>query len=149
MNELIPLLIAVVLLVYYNPISIKPLYKSTPVNINELTEWRCRLGITEIVAADLLGISLKDYEKLENRKNPIDKITQLACLACELAYIAADQYVKANPSTLNNIGHKNYVEHHGRRHIRDGIINGRNPIKRELSILLAPKSLIHCEGKRS
>jgi DNA-binding XRE family transcriptional regulator len=149
MNELIPLCIAIALLVYYNPISIKPLYESNPVNINELTEWRHRLGITEITAAELLGISLKDYEKLENCKNPIDKITQLACLACELAYIAADQYVKANPSTLNNIGHKNYAEHHGRRHIRDGIINGRNPIERELSILLAPKSLIHCEGKRS
>ena len=149
MTELIPLWIAVVLLVYYFTSSSKSLYEGTPVNINELTEWRHRLGITEIAAAELLGISLKDYEKLENCKNPIDKITQLACLACELAYIAADQYVKANPSTLNNIGHKNYVEHHGRRHIRDGIINGRNPIKRELSILLAPKSLIHCEDKRS
>jgi DNA-binding XRE family transcriptional regulator len=148
MNELIPLCIAIALLIYYNPISIKPLYQSTSVNINELTEWRYRLGITEITAAELLGISLKDYEKLENCKNPIDKVTQLACLTCELAYIAADQYVKANPLTYNNIGTKNYVEHHGRRYIRDSIMNGKNPISSELSILLTPKSLIQREDKK-
>ena len=149
MTELIPLCIAIALLVYYNPISIKPLYQSTPVNINELTEWRHRLGLAEITAADLLGISLKDYERLENCKNPIDRITQLACLACELAYIAADQYVKAHPVISHNLTHKNQVEALGRRYIRDGIINGRNPVSNELSILIPPKSLIHYEDKRS
>ena len=117
--------------------------------IYELTEWRYRLGLSQERAAKLLGVSKDAVLDWELGKCPITKQTRLATLACELAYIAADQYVKANPSTLNNIGSKNYVEHHGRRHIRDGIINGRNPIKRELSILLAPKSLIHCEGKRS
>ena len=117
--------------------------------IYEFTEWRHRLGLTTEASAELLGVSKDAVMDWELGKCPITKQTRLATLACELAYIAADQYVKANPSTLNNIGHKNYAEHHGRRHIRDGIINGRNPIKRELSILLAPKSLIHCEGKRS
>ena len=117
--------------------------------IYEFTEWRYRLGLSQVRAAELLGVHKDVVASWELGKSPIEKQTQLACLACELSYIAADQYVKANPSTLNNIGHKNYAEHHGRRHIRDGIINGRNPIKRELSILLAPKSLIQCEGKRS
>lgn len=149
MTELIPLWIAVVLLVYYFTSSSKSLYEGTPVNINELTEWRQRLGITEFAAAELLGISLKDYERLENFKNPIDKITQLACLACELAYIAADQYVKTHPVISHNLTHKNQVEALGRRYIRDGIINGRNPVSNELSILIPPKSLIHYEDKRS
>ena len=117
--------------------------------IYEFTEWRFRLGLSREATAELLGVHKDVAASWELGNSPIEKQTQLATLACELAYIAADQYVKANPSTLNNIGHKNYAEHHGRRHIRDGIINGRNPIKRELSILLAPKSLIHCEDKRS
>ena len=117
--------------------------------IYEFTEWRYRLGLTTEASAELLGVSKDTVLDWELGKCPITKQTRLATLACDLAYIAADQYVKANPSTLNNIGSKNYVEHHGRRYIRDGIINGRNPIKRELSILLAPKSCIHCEGKRS
>ena len=144
MNELIPLFIAVALIIYYHPISIKPLYKSTPVNINELTEWRHRLGITEITAADLLGISLNDYEKLENCKNPIDKVTQLACLACELAYIAADQYVESKPSTLNNIGSKNQVEALVRQKIVDSLVNERiNVMGHQLTISLPPHRLIN------
>ena len=114
--------------------------------IYELKEWRYRLGLSQERTAELLGVHKDVVASWELGKHPIINQTRLATLACELAYIAADQYVKANPSTLNNIGHKNYAEHHGRRHIRDGIINGRNPIKRELSILLAPKSRIHCEG---
>jgi len=117
--------------------------------IYEFTEWRFRLGLSREATAELLGVHKDVVASWVLGNSPIEKQTQLATLACELAYIAADQYVKANPSTLNNTGHKNYVAHHGRRHIRDGIISGRNPIKRELSILLAPKSLIHCEGKRS
>jgi transcriptional regulator with XRE-family HTH domain len=116
--------------------------------IYEFTEWRYRLGLTTEASAELLGVHKDVIASWELGKSPIEKQTQLATLACELAYIAADQYVKAYPSTLNNIGSKNYVEHHRRRHIRDGIINGRNPIERGLSILLAPKSLIHCEDKR-
>jgi transcriptional regulator with XRE-family HTH domain len=117
--------------------------------IYEFAEWRYRLELSQERAAELLGVHKDVVASWVLGNSPIEKQTQLATLACELAYIAADQYVKANPSTLNNIGHKNYAEHHGRRHIRDGIINGRNPIERELSIHLAPKSLIHCEGKRS
>ena len=117
--------------------------------IYEFTEWRFRLGLSREATAELLGVHKDVVASWVLGNSPIEKQTQLATLACELAYIAADQYVNANPSTLNNTGHKNYVEHHGRRHIRDGIISGRNPIKRELSILLAPKCRIHCEGKRS
>ena len=117
--------------------------------IYEFTEWRHRLRLTTEASAELLGVSKDAVMDWELGKCPITKQTRLATLACELAYIAADQYVKANPSTLNNIGSKNYVEHHGRQHIRDGIINGRNPIESRLLILLAPKSRIHCEGKRS
>jgi DNA-binding XRE family transcriptional regulator len=117
--------------------------------IYEFAEWRYRLELSQERAAELLGVHKDVLVSWELGKSPIEKQTQLATLACELAYITADQYVKANPSTLNNIGSKNYVEHHGRRYIRNGIINGRNPIESGLSILLPPKSLIHCEGKRS
>ncbi len=117
--------------------------------IYEFTEWRYRLGLSQEATAELLGVHKDAVASWELGKSSIEKQTQLATVACELAYIAADQYVNANPSTLNNIGAKNYVAHHGRRHIRDGIINGRNPIQRELSILLSPKSLILYENKRS
>ena len=110
--------------------------------IYELREWRFRLGLSQEAAAELLGVHKDAVASWELGNSPIAKQTQLAILACELAYIAADQYVEANPSILNNIGTKNYVEHHVRRYVRDGIINGRNPIERELSILLPPKSLI-------
>lgn len=117
--------------------------------IYEFREWRFRLGLTTETSAELLGVSKDTVSGWELGKHPITKQTRLATLACELAYIAADQYVKAHPYPSVNNGIRNFVAHSGRRRIRDGIINGRNPIKRELSILLAPKSLIHCEGKRS
>ena len=116
--------------------------------IYEFTEWRHRLGLTTEASAELLGVSKDAVMDWELGKCPITKQTRLATLACELAYIAADQYVKAHPYPSVNNGIKNFVAHSGRKKIREGIINGRNPIKRELSILLAPKSLIHCEGKR-
>ena len=115
--------------------------------IYEFTEWRFRLGLSQERAAELLGVSKDTVLGWELGKHPITKQTRLATLACELAYIAADQYVIAHPSTLNNIGTKNYVEHHGRRYIRNGIINGRNVIEGEISILLAPKPLIQYEVK--
>ena len=144
MNELIPLCIAVALLVYYNPISTKPLYKGTPVNINELTEWRQRLKLTVEMASELLGVPEDTLLGLESGKYDITKRTKLVILACELAYIAADQYIKANPSKLNNNGNKNRSEALGRQRIRGGIINeGKNVLKKPLSITLHPESLIH------
>ena len=117
--------------------------------IYEFTEWRFRLGLSQERAAELLGVHSFTVVSWELGKHPITKQARLATLACELAYIAADQYVKAHPYPSVNNGIKNFVAHSGRKKIREGIINGRNPIERELSILLAPKSLIHCEGKRS
>lgn len=115
--------------------------------IYESREWRFRLGLTTETSAELLGVSKDTVSGWELGKHPITKQTRLATLACELAYIAADQYVKAHPYPSVNNGIRNFVAYSGRRHIRDGIINGRNPIKRELSILLAPKSLIQYEVK--
>ena len=117
--------------------------------IYEFREWRFRLGLTTEASAELLGVSKDAVLGWELGKHPITKQTRLATLACELAYIAADQYVKAHPYPSVNNGIKNFVAHSGRKKIREGIINGRNAIERELSIVLAPKSLIHCEGKRS
>ncbi len=117
--------------------------------IYEFTEWRYRLGLSREATAQLLGVHKDVVASWELGNSPIEKQTQLATLACELAYISADQYVNANPSTLNNIGTKNYVEHHGRRYIRNGVINRRNPIESGLSILLPPKSLIQREDKGS
>jgi transcriptional regulator with XRE-family HTH domain len=116
--------------------------------IYEFIEWRFRLGLTREASAELLGVSKDTVLGWELGKYPITKQTRLAALACELAYIAADQYVKANPSALNNIGHKNYAEHHGRRYLRDGIMNGKNPISIEISILLRPNALIQREDKK-
>ena len=116
--------------------------------IYEFTEWRFRLGLSREATAELLGVHKDVVASWVLGNSPIEKHTQLATLACELAYIAADQYVKANPSTLNNIGHKNYAEHHGRRYLRDGIMNGKNPISIEISILLRPNALIQREDKK-
>ena len=67
--------------------------------IYEFTEWRYRLGLTTEASAELLGVYKDVVASWELGKSPIEKQTQLACLACELAYIAADQYVNANPAT--------------------------------------------------
>ena len=117
--------------------------------IYEFKEWRFRLGITTETSAELLGVSKDTVLGWELGNYPITKQTRLATLACELAYIAADQYVKAHPYPSVNNGIRNFVAHSGRKKIREGIINGRNAIERELSIVLAPKSLIHYEDKRS
>ena len=112
--------------------------------IYEFTEWRYRLGLTRGNAADLLGIHKDAVASFENGKTPIDKLTQLATLACELAYIAADQFAKDYPSTLTNIGAKNLVEAQGRQRIRERFINeGRNNQAKPLIITILPESLIH------
>jgi DNA-binding XRE family transcriptional regulator len=110
--------------------------------IYEFTEWRYRLGLSRDAATALLGVTKDTVTGWELGKYHIEKQTQLATLACEFAYIAADQYVKAHPNPSNNFSHKNQCEAIGRQCIRDGIITGRNPISNELSILLPPKSLI-------
>jgi transcriptional regulator with XRE-family HTH domain len=117
--------------------------------IYEFRQWRFRLGLTTEASAELLGISKDTVLGWELGKHPITKQTRLATLACELAYIAADQYIKAHPYPSVNNGIRNFVAHSGRKKIREGIINGRNAIERELSIVLAPKSLIQYEDKGS
>lgn len=116
-------------------------------NIYEFKEWRFRLGLSVEATAELLGVSKATVLGWEIGTFKITKQTQLATLACELAYIAADQYVKAHPYPSVNNGIRNFVAQSGRKKIREGIINGRNTIERELSIILAPKSLIQYEVK--
>ncbi len=76
----------------------------------DLKQWRIRLGITQEKAAELLGVHRISYINWETGNVPICKSVELASYACELAYIAADQYAEKHPSTLNNIGSKNQVE---------------------------------------
>ena len=112
--------------------------------IYEFTEWRYRLGLSREAAAELLGVHRVALANWELGKPPIEKQTQLACLACELAYIAADQFVNDYPSTLNNTGSKNLVEHQGKIVIRDRFLNeGFNNQKKPLLVTIPPKSLIH------
>ncbi len=111
--------------------------------IYEFREWRYRLGLSQTAAAELLGVHRVTLANWELGKYPIETQTRLAALACELAYIAADQFVKDHPSTLNNIGAKNLVEHQGRIVIRERFINeGFNNQKNLLLITIPSKSLI-------
>jgi len=111
--------------------------------IYELTEWRYRLGLSQTAAAELLGVHRVTLANWELGKHPIEKQTRLACLACELAYIAADQYVKDHPAKLNNIGAKNLVEHQGKIGIREKFLNdGFNYQDKPLLISIPPESLI-------
>lgn len=64
----------------------------------DIKEWRTRLNITQESAASLLGVHLDAYISWEKNIELVCKTTKLALLACELAYIAADQYVEQNPS---------------------------------------------------
>ncbi|MBU3640819.1 helix-turn-helix domain-containing protein [Polynucleobacter sp. Fuers-14] len=111
--------------------------------IYEFNEWRFRLGLSVQATAELLGVSRDTVLGWQIGKHPISKQTQLATLACEIAYIGAKQFIKANPSSLNNFSLRNQSEFLGRKNIREGIIDGRNILERELPIVLAPKSLIH------
>jgi len=112
--------------------------------IYEFREWRYRLGLSQTAAAELLGVHRVTLANWELGKNPILAQTRLAALACELAYIAADQYVKNNPSPSHNYSHKNHVEALGRIAIRERFINdGLNNQKNPLLITIPSKSLIH------
>ena len=111
---------------------------------NNVSEWRYRLKISQEAAAELLGIPLTEVINLESDSALISKSLKLAMLACELAYIAADQYVEEYPSSLNNIGSKNQVEALGGKKIIDGFLNEyRNVMNNDLSITLTPQSKIH------
>jgi transcriptional regulator with XRE-family HTH domain len=111
---------------------------------NNVSEWRYRLKISQETAAELLGISLTEVINLEADSALISKSIKLALLACELAYIAADQFAKDYPSTLNNIGAKNLVEAQGRQRIRERFISeGRNSQAKPLIITILPESFIH------
>lgn len=109
----------------------------------DLKQWRLRLGITQEKAAELLGVHRVSYINWETGNVPISKSVELASYACELAYIAADQYAEKYPSTLNNIGSKNQVETLGKKKIIDGFLNDKkNAMNNHLSITFLPQSFI-------
>jgi transcriptional regulator with XRE-family HTH domain len=111
---------------------------------NSVSEWRYRLKISQETAAELLGVSVAKVKVLEISSVLISKPLKLAMLACEIAYIAADQYREKYPSTLNNIGQKNQSETLGRNKIIDGFLNEHsNTMKNDLTITLASQSPIH------
>lgn len=108
-----------------------------------IKEWRYRLGITQDKAAELLGVHRITYTNWETGNSAISKSVELALLACEIAYIAADQYAEQHPSTLNNIGSKNLVETQGKAKIIEGFLNDKkNVMNNDLSIILLPQSFI-------
>jgi DNA-binding XRE family transcriptional regulator len=108
-----------------------------------LKQWRSRLDITQEKAAELLGVHRVTYTNWETGANPIDKSTKLAASFCEIAYIAADQFVECNPSTLNNIGSKNLVETLGKAKIINGFIDEqKNVLNKPISIICHPQSFI-------
>lgn len=108
-----------------------------------IKQWRSRLNITQEKAAELLGVHRVTYTNWELGKHPIEKQTQLACLACELAYIAADQYVKTYPYPSVNNGIRNFVAHSGKNKIIKAFLDeGKNERSNELSINILPKSFI-------
>lgn len=112
--------------------------------IFDLKLWRSRLGITQEKAAELLGVHRITYTNWETGNAPISKSVELASFACELAYIAADQYAEKHPSTLNNIGFKNQIETLGKKKIIDSFLNNKqNVMNNELSITFLPQSFIH------
>ena len=103
----------------------------------DLKQWRLRLGITQEKAAELLGVHRISYINWETGT------VELASYACELAYIAADQYAEKHPSTLNNIGSKNQVETLGKKKIIDSFLNDKqNVMNNDLSITFLPQSFI-------
>ena len=109
----------------------------------DLKQWRIRLGITQEKAAELLGVHRISYINWETGNVPICKSVELASYACELAYIAADQYAEKHPSTLNNIGSKNQVETLGKKKIIDSFLNDKqNVMNNDLSITFLPQSFI-------
>jgi DNA-binding XRE family transcriptional regulator len=108
-----------------------------------IKNWRYRLGITQEKAAELLGVHRISYINWETGSVPVSKPVELALLACEIAYIAADQYAEQHPSTLNNIGSKNQVEVLGKKRIIEGFLNEhKNVVNNSLSITLLPQSFI-------
>ena len=108
-----------------------------------IKQWRSRLNITQEKAAELLGVHRVTYTNWETGANPIDKSTKLAASYCEIAYIAADQFVESNPSTLNNIGSKNLVETLGKARIINGFIDEqKNVLDKPISIICHPQSFI-------
>jgi hypothetical protein len=45
----------------------------------DLADWRRRLGLTQKQAAEVLGITLRGYQKREAGATPIDREAELAC----------------------------------------------------------------------
>jgi transcriptional regulator with XRE-family HTH domain len=108
-----------------------------------LRSWRESLGLTQERAAELLGVHRISYINWETGNVPISKSIELASYACEIAYIAADQYAEKYPSTLNNIGLKNQTEAIGKKKIIDGFLNDKkNVMNKSLSITFLPQSFI-------
>ena len=113
----------------------------------DLKQWRSRLDITQEKAAELLGVHCVTYTKWES-DSKISKATKLAALFCELAYIAADNYIKDNPVNLINQTAAKILYAQGKKKIIDGLINEeKNVMDYSLFISLPPKELIKRSGR--
>jgi DNA-binding XRE family transcriptional regulator len=108
----------------------------------DLKQWRSRLDITQEKAAELLGVHCVTYTKWES-DSKISKATKLAALFCELAYIAADNYIKDNPVNLINQTAAKILYAQGKKKIIDGLINEeKNVMDYSLFISLPSKEFI-------
>lgn len=136
-------LITLLLIYYLVRVRKPPLYKEKILKPDDLTAWRNRLDLTQTTAAELLGVHRVTLANWESGKHPIDKTVQLACIACEFAHKAADQYIKDNPKAFVNGAYRGYSIHHARKQIVNDILNKfikDNDLP--LLITLGPQSII-------
>lgn len=107
-----------------------------------LKKWRSRLDITQEKAAELLGVHRVTYTNWES-DSTISKTTKLSASFCELAYIAADNYIKDHPVALNNQTAAKILYAQGKKKIIEGLINEeKNVMDHSLFISLPSKELI-------
>ncbi|MEI6190695.1 MAG: helix-turn-helix transcriptional regulator [Chitinophagia bacterium] len=107
-----------------------------------LKEWRSRLNITQEKAAELLGVNCVAYTNWESGST-VSKTTKLAALFCELAYIAADNYIEDHPVDLNNQTATKILYAQGKKKIIEGLINEEeNVMDNPLKIILPSKEFI-------
>ena len=108
----------------------------------DLKQWRSRLDITQEKAAELLGVHRVTYTNWES-ESAVSKTTKLAASFCELAYIAADNYIKDHPVDLNNQTAAKILYAQGKKKIIEGLINeDQNVMDHSLFISLPSKKFI-------
>ena len=112
----------------------------------DLKQWRSRLNITQEKAAQLLGVHCVTYTNWES-DSTVSKTTKLSALFCELAYIAADNYIKDHPVALNNQTAVKIIYAQGKKKIIEGLINEeKNVMDHSLFISLPSKEFIKCKS---